>query len=171
MYALLYGNTDCALALIDSPHDEHGATVLENGFPVSVNLCGESVTRQIDRDGRSTLFYALYAANYDEPATVVENDKTIHIPRDTYSARYGANKCIDTLLKLRCGLPSNARTAEGRAGTAEEALRLAAEIGDMQILWKVMKNCTSFKDALIRYIPQVPAPPVIQPEPVKIMDC
>ena len=148
MYALLYGNTDCALALIQSPHDRYGKPVIKNGHAIPVNLCRDSIYL-FDQDKRSALFYALYATQYDESCVVVEKGENVRLNRDQYSARYGANQVIDKLLKMGVEFAPTAQIAEN-------ALRLAAEFGDMQVLWKVMRRCTLFQKALIRQLPTGP---------------
>ena len=149
MYALLYGNLDCALALIKSPHDAFGNVVLEDSqdtrkHTTFVNLCGAGIHLQdeLNELPRNALFYAIFAAQYDELRTITELDQTrsrVKISKEEYSARFGANQVIDLLLRL--------------GATFEVpclALKLAAEIKDSLILQKVTsKTVQAHKDVLL----------------------
>ncbi len=97
MYALLYGNVDCALLLV---HHECKITTPEGESKiVYVNHCGNGINLN-DTKNRTALFYSVYAARGDHQAEEIDNGKLVVLSKNKYSIQYGALKVIMQLRKL-----------------------------------------------------------------------
>ncbi len=115
MYALLYGNAECALTLI---HHKCVMQTPEGETVAYVNHCGDGINL-MDKRHRKALFYAVFAARCDHSVEIVESGKAISISKSKYSREYGALKVIDVLLNLgaRFGLGNDIALAIKVAAT------------------------------------------------------
>ncbi len=95
MYALLYGNVDCALTLIHH-HDLQNPQGAQGGFS---NHCGNGIHLK-DLNNRTALFYAAYAARCDHASEMEEQGKKVALSKLAYSQCSGALKVLEVLQKL-----------------------------------------------------------------------
>lgn len=124
MYALLYGNMDCALTLIRHVCEEQG----------QINHCGKGINL-VDAEGKNALFYAMQAGHYDRPALLIEsNGEKREVNALTYSCERGALYILNVLIKLGAKLPSLANTVL--------ALKMAAKADNKEIVVKVLGLCS-----------------------------
>ncbi len=91
MYALLYGNVDCALTLIC--HER----VDVDGQKIVTNHCGKGIN-VADTFGRTALFYAVYGARMDHPLSL-KIGNSVKESLIAYSQQAGAIRIIDVLCR------------------------------------------------------------------------
>lgn len=119
MYALIFGNLDCAFKLIHDPLlDEKGQHICDTkGDGIYRNHCGLAGMNLKDSERNTALYYAAQAGTYDVPALghlkpgsetydilpvgQVGNETERIISRHEYSKSQGAIKVMNEL--MRCG--------------------------------------------------------------------
>lgn len=121
MYALLYGNIDCALTLI-----HHKQKTGEGEY---VNHCGSGINLT-DMYHRTALFYSVYAARVDEPIEVIKDEEKVKLSKTQYSREYGARKVIGILhdLGAKFALRGEDIALAIKIAAADQNWRLAFEI-------------------------------------------
>ncbi len=137
MYALLYGNVDCALILIH--HERVGA----HGEKSYVNHCGQGI-HLLDAEDKSALFYAMYALRADGAAVIEGPDgKVHHLTLLGYSLQHGALKVIEKLIGPGVSCSPYAKTVA-------LALKIAAESTSAEIIHRILRKICSEQDRLIK---------------------
>ena len=131
MYALLYGNVDCALTLMHHRRfNADGSQLLDkDGNQVVTNHCGSGIYL-LDAQDRSALFYTIYASLADDSILVTEPDgRDWEMSAFDYSLNRGALKIYD-ILKAK-GVKFSPR-----ARVSAMAIKMAAEFGKPLFLLK-----------------------------------
>lgn len=126
MYALLYGNIDCALTLI------YHERIDDTGLRTHSDHCGLYGINLRDREGRTALFYAALACKFDAPVKVdIKGEKTQLSLFDS-SRSCGAQKIVDRLVALGGKMQSQ--------DTIALALKIVAEDGSVGVLTELLKR-------------------------------
>ncbi len=129
MYALIYGNFDCALALIYSERKD-----AVTGHTIYVNHCGKGVNL-LDGEKKNALFYAIQASQYDEPKVLVKEDGSKEpVSALAVSLEGGSLKMFNILVSSGAKLTANKLTTA-------LALKMIAESGNNELLRRVTSLC------------------------------
>jgi len=119
----LYGNIDCALALIDTVKTD------PEGTECRINYCSQGINL-IDKSGHSALFYAVLAGQYDKPIYKDIDGRVYFLDSFTYSQKFGALKVFNRLVSLGAKFASKAERLL--------AMIIAAKQGNYELAVKLL---------------------------------